>query len=153
MTNNTNNAAEKSTFTLTVDHQPSNADIADIQSGLRDFNRAYLPDDIPDQPIAVFVRNESNDKIAGITARIRGTWLMINYLWVDESHRHHGLGSQLITTLENNARELGCLNAQLDTFDFQAEAFYHKMGYETRLTLADNPLPGRENHYLTKSLV
>lgn len=45
-------------------------------------------------------------------------------LWVDESVRHDGYGSQLLHEIEGIAKEKGCRLILLDSFSFQAPEFY-----------------------------
>ena len=63
----------------------------------------------------------------------------IDTLWVDETYRGKGLGSQLLTEVERTAKENGCYLIHLDTFDFQAKEFYKKQGYEVFGILEDCP--------------
>lgn len=77
--------------------------------------------------------------------------LYIDALWVSEALRHRGLGTQLLERIENEAKKLGCTLSHLDTFDFQARAFYERNGYELFGTLDDCP-PGRKRYYLKKPL-
>jgi hypothetical protein len=52
---------------------------------------------------------------------------------------------------EAAARQLGARNVMLDTFDWQAEAFYLRQGYTVYGRLPDCP-PGHERIYLRKPL-
>jgi ribosomal protein S18 acetylase RimI-like enzyme len=56
-------------------------------------------------------------------------WLQIDTLWVDEAARGRGHGRALVQRAEQIARERGCLNARVDTFDFEARGFYAQLGY------------------------
>ncbi|ASV34461.1 GNAT family N-acetyltransferase [Candidatus Hamiltonella defensa] len=49
--------------------------------------------------------------------------------WVNEQRRTKGFGKQLMETAEKEAVNRGCHFAYVDTFDFQAQGFYHKLGY------------------------
>jgi hypothetical protein len=46
----------------------------------------------------------------------------------------------------------GCQQSLVDTFSFQALAFYQKQGYVLQMTLNDFPEKGIQRHYLTKTL-
>ena len=54
-------------------------------------------------------------------------------------------------TAENEARQRGCKYAFVDTFSFQAPAFYKKHGYREVFTLEDYPYT-EKRHYYTKAL-
>lgn len=52
---------------------------------------------------------------------------------------------------DETAKERGCRYAFLDTFSFQAPAFYEKHGYMSVFTLEEYPVTGKR-YYLTKTL-
>jgi GNAT superfamily N-acetyltransferase len=90
--------------------------------------------------------------IAGITSRIyRWGILYIEVLFVDENHRHKGLGSTLLKKVEQEAKEMGANLAHLDTYDFQALDFYLKHGYEVFGVLEDCP-KDHKRYYLKKKM-
>ncbi|QTH68466.1 GNAT family N-acetyltransferase [Lacticaseibacillus paracasei] len=53
----------------------------------------------------------------------------IELLWVDETFRRQGLGRVLLATVEQNLQAAGCKRVRLETFDYQAPAFYRENGY------------------------
>lgn len=73
------------------------------------------------------------------------------FLWVDESVRHDGYGSQLIHKIEDIAKEKGCRLILLDSFSFQAPEFYKKHGYREYGVVEDHP-KGYSQHFLEKRL-
>ena len=75
--------------------------------------------------------------------------LYIDILWVAEQYRKQGLGSILLKSVEQTAKEKGCYLVHLDTFDFQAKEFYEKHGYTLFGTLEDCP-KGHCRYYLKK---
>jgi len=72
-------------------------------------------------------------------------------LWVSDNHRGQGHGSALIRTAENEARSRGVRNVYLDTFSFQAPAFYAKLGYREYARLEEFPA-GHCRYWMTKAL-
>ena len=62
--------------------------------------------------------------------------------------RELGLAERL---QENGARQCCCKYAFVDTFSFQAPAFYEKHGYREVFTLEDYPYT-EKRHYYTKAL-
>ena len=50
------------------------------------------------------------------------------------------------------AREKECVGIWLDTFSFQAPAFYQKMGYSELGQIVDYP-PGHRRHFFQKRLI
>jgi GNAT superfamily N-acetyltransferase len=63
--------------------------------------------------------------------------------------RGTGIGSGLLTRLEAEARDRGCIGAWVDTFSFQARPFYEKHGYALFGSIEDQP-PGHARHFLFK---
>jgi GNAT superfamily N-acetyltransferase len=49
---------------------------------------------------------------------------------VRDDLRRRGVGRELMAYAETRVVERGCHSALLDTFSFQARAFYEKLGYE-----------------------
>lgn len=78
-------------------------------------------------------------------------WLYISTLWVSEKARDRGFGSQLMAHIEKEALKAGCSHAYLDTFSFQAPAFYKKLGYTVFGELESFPA-GNTRYFLRKKL-
>jgi len=89
--------------------------------------------------------------IAGISGHVFGNWLLINWLWCDESKRSQGLATQLLAELESAAKAHGANVSQLDTLDFQAKPFYEKNGYTVKYQMNNYPLNGTR-YFMEKSL-
>jgi GNAT superfamily N-acetyltransferase len=81
--------------------------------------------------IAIILRDpDTGEASSGVWGSILYGWLFVELLYVAEPDRRHGLGSRLLTTVEDAAREQGCVGAWLSTYAFQASDFYEKNGYE-----------------------
>ncbi|WP_245710274.1 GNAT family N-acetyltransferase [Winogradskyella thalassocola] len=77
--------------------------------------------------------------------------LEIKILWIDEDYRNQGLGRTLLKHLENKAIKRGVSIAIVDTFDFQAEEFYIKNGYDVIGEIKNFP-KGHRRIYFSKVL-
>jgi GNAT superfamily N-acetyltransferase len=84
-----------------------------------------------------------------LDGELRWTWLFIDHLWLPQSLRGQGLGSELLAKAEAFAREQGCIGVYLDTLEFQALSFYEHRGYEIYGVLKDFP-PASQRFYLHK---
>ncbi|MGW8953361.1 GNAT family N-acetyltransferase [Streptomyces sp. NPDC055709] len=104
-------------------------------------------------PLQVWVVDETSGELAaGLAGRTWARWLHVDLLWVDTPHRGAGLGSQLLTAAEREARVgRGCTHSRLETWDFQAPAFYRRHGYAVVGRVPDYP-PGVTEYILTKTL-
>ncbi|HGH3374824.1 GNAT family N-acetyltransferase [Kluyvera ascorbata] len=126
-------------------------DKEELLDGLRAYNRQFVdPSGWGD--VCVYLRDAQGTMQGGLIGQRKGQWLSIDYLWVSDSVRGSGVGSQLINTAEQTARQKGCQYALVDTISFQALPFYQKKGYTLKTTLDDFPLEGMARHYLTKAL-
>jgi ribosomal protein S18 acetylase RimI-like enzyme len=105
-----------------------------------------------ERPLQVWASDDAGRLAGGLVGHTWTTWLHVTYLWVDERHRGSGLGSHLLATAERIARaDRGCTAVRLETWDFQAPAFYRKQGYEVVCVIPDYP-PGITEYTLTKRL-
>ena len=119
-----------------------------IQLGLMQFNqRAH---NLDFAQLLVFAHKDT-ELLGGLIASTGWSWLHIDTLFVEPSARRQGVASALLKQAEHKARGLGCIGAYVDTFDFQAPAFYLRQGYTQFGLLADMP-PGSRRFYLQKRL-
>ena len=81
----------------------------------------------------------SGKVIGGAVGRSWGACAELQQLWVHADHRRAGLGVELVRRFEARAAERGCSLFYLDTFSFQAPAFYRKLGYAP--VLANHAFP------------
>ena len=123
-------------------------DIKVVVDGLKSFNKnllGFLPEDI-----WIFMRNRENKVVGGILSFTLGDWLHIDILWVEESFRNKGNGTELLKMAENEAIKRGCKLADLDTNSSQAK-FYEKNGYTIFATLENCP-DGFTKYFMKKDL-
>ncbi|NWL75494.1 GNAT family N-acetyltransferase [Pseudomonas taiwanensis] len=130
---------------------PGEEELATIIGPLRAHNRSRAGDP-GRETIALLVRDEhSNEMLGGLYGEIFYRWLFIELLAIPEHTRGQGTGSRLMNMAEDVAREKGCVGIWLDTFDFQAPAFYQKHGFTKFGHLDDFP-PGHKRFYFQKRL-
>ncbi len=125
-------------------------DIAALCRGLQAFNHPHVGG-IPVQPVNLAARAADGALLGGILAEVALGWLEIHVLWVEPAARHQGLGALLVEQCERQAVALGAHAARLDTFDWQAEAFYAARGYRCFARLEDYPV-GHERVFMRKGL-
>jgi len=104
------------------------------------------------EPIALLVRNENDEILGGLYGHTFYRWLFIELLAVPEQGRGQGIGTKLMRMAEDFAREKDCVGIWLDTFSFQAPAFYRKVGYSECGEIVDYPL-GHKRHFFQKRLI
>jgi len=104
------------------------------------------------KPLAIQIKDDKGNVIAGSSARTFGKWLLINTLWVDESLRGKQVGSKILNELESTAKARGCTLSMLDTLNFQAKPFYEKYGYQTKWVQENYPKTGCK-YFMVKELI
>src|SRR6185369_8922717 len=101
--------------------------------------------------IVVTVQDDSGDTIGGLWGRTAYDWLFVELLFVPESLRGQGVGTDLMRRAEQEAVARKCHSAWLDTFEFQARGFYERLGYRCFAQLGDYPV-GSSRYFMSKVL-
>jgi GNAT superfamily N-acetyltransferase len=140
-----------STLAFVIKTDPTPEQIQYLEDRLYEFNSAATG--ITDgQGLAIFVRDEQEQIVAGICGHTWGGCCEIRQLWVEQSRRRQGLGTRLLEAAEQEARRRHCRQMVLTTFDFQAPEFYTKRGFHRLAAVHDYP-HGHESLLLQKELV
>jgi ribosomal protein S18 acetylase RimI-like enzyme len=101
---------------------------------------------------AFFIRNDNQEIMGGISGWTWANACKIQSLWVHPAWRRNGCGSDLLEAAEKEARERDCRVILVESYSFQAPAFYQKHGYELIWQLYDFP-PGYHYCYLVKRIM
>ena len=117
---------------------------------VRSYNRSKR-EAAESEPLNLYIEDEHGRLLAGLVAETFGNWLEIEYLFVKEELRGQGIGSQLLQQAESEAKKRNCRYVFVNTYQFQAPAFYQKHGYKEVFTLKDYPYDG-QRHYYQKEL-
>src|SRR6476619_7497245 len=107
---------------------PTPGDVQYLEDRIYEFNSTAT--NIADgEWLGLFVRE--GDRIVGaICGNTWGGTCELRQFWVDETLRHHGLGTRLFEAAEQEAQRRGCTQIVLMTFSFQAPSFYGRHGFE-----------------------
>ena len=135
---------------ITLTDTPSAADFRTIFRALDEFN-ARVIGHARVSPLAVLLRDESGTVVGGLWGRTNYSWLTIEMLYVPAPLRGRGVGSALVRRAEAAGRQRGYIGINVDTFDFQARAFYERLGFVVFGVHEDLP-PGHQCFYLCKRL-
>lgn len=141
-----------SKYTLTMEENPTLKDAQTVIDALYQYNRVQTHTKIKDvKRLAIFLRDHRNHVVGGILGWAYWGWLQIEFLWVEDDLRGMGYGKNLMLAAESKALAMGCQQAYLETFSFQAPDFYKNLGYEVFGVLED--FSGKHNkYYLRKRL-
>jgi GNAT superfamily N-acetyltransferase len=134
-------------FEIRITDQQDSEEYNLVLAALRDYNASHLKRDIRELTITIF--DDSKALAAGLNGATYWGWLFVEHLWVREDCRKSGLGKELITLAETEAKSRGCRHAYLDTFSFQAPEFYKKLGYIEYAKFDDFP-GNHSRHFLKK---
>lgn len=100
---------------------------------------------------AVSVRDDEGSIRGGIVGYTMWNWCFVELLWIDGALRGTGIGTDLMAKAEAVAARRGARHIYLDTFSFQGDGFYQRLGYEVFGELGDFP-PGHRRIWLKKDL-
>jgi len=129
---------------------PSEADFTAIFQALEaETARTTGPSQI--EPLAILLHDPAGQVVGGLWGRVVYAWLVVEMLFVPEALRGRGLGGALMREAETAARARSCVGLQLTRLDFQAPAFYERLGFETFGVLDDVP-PGHRCFHMKKRL-
>jgi GNAT superfamily N-acetyltransferase len=138
--------------TLELTDQPDVASRSWVLNGLAASNRAHV-----DEPgklnLAVLIRDDGGREIlGGLFGWTAWEWLRIELLYVAPPWRRGGWGTRLVRAAEEEALRRKCRSAWVDSYSFQAPAFYQRLGYAVFGTLDDYP-SGHRRYFLQRRLV
>jgi len=116
------------TYKIDFEPNPKNEDTQILCNGIT--NEAVKKKDLkPVSFFAFFIRDENAKIVGGCNGDILYSQLYIGQLWVDEKLRGQGYGTKLMQLSEEYAKKMGCNFISVNTMDFEAPAFYKKLGY------------------------
>ena len=135
---------------FSVEEQPAARDLEFVEAQINHYNMTQVGA-FDGRALAIFVRNEQQAIVAGLSGYTWAGMCEIQFLWVHPNLRAQGYGGQLLAAAEEAARARGCSIVILGTYSFQAPAFYQKRGYQVVGSIDDCP-PRHTNYYLKKTL-
>jgi len=141
----------ESDYEIVFKDHVSEEDRTILDEGLKDHTNSLF-DSISAGGLTFLAKLET-EVVGGVTGYWGSFgWLYIDQLWVSSEARGRGLGTRLLTLIEDEAITLGCMNAHLNTMSFQAPDFYRRNGYVVFGELEDFP-KGHSRLFLRKRLV
>lgn len=113
-------------FDYVVDNSPSPSDDKIIRDGIVNFNSQIIHDKATH--FSVFVK-ENARIIGGALIWEHSDALYIDVIWCDENYRKKGIGSKILTMIDDEAANKDLSKIFVDTYAFQAQDFYKKHGF------------------------
>jgi ribosomal protein S18 acetylase RimI-like enzyme len=136
-------------YKVIVDHTPSHSDNDVVKEGLIKSYEAQFGE--RDKELSVFLKNDLGKVFGGMQAMFDSEAIYIEALWIEDNLRKQGYGRKLLAAAEEEAVKNGCRFSLVDTWDFQAEEFYLKNGYE-KIGELKNYWHGHSKLFLRKKL-
>ncbi len=133
-----------------LENQPHERDVQVLWKGLHDHNTQHSGSGEA-QYLAIFLRDEQGEIVAGVYGWSAVVWLKIDVVWVREDWRGRGVAKELLAQAEAEGRRRGCHYVTLDSFSFQAPDMYKKYGYE-EFAVLDHDTGKQTWHFLKKDL-
>ncbi len=127
-------------YKIIYQENPTTSDLDELAAGIEEFTapQAGASDRIP---LTLLAYDENNNLVGGLDGNTEKGWLYISTLWVANSARACGLGTELMKMAEEEAVKRNCHDVYLDTLSCQAPGFYQKLGYR-QFALLEN-FPGK----------
>ncbi|MBO6560804.1 MAG: GNAT family N-acetyltransferase [Nisaea sp.] len=120
----------------------------EIDQRLVAFNRERS--DWNSRYFTVEIRDADGKLRGGAGARVNLGIVEVSTIWLDNDLRGNGWGRRLVETVVEKGRDLQAGKIMLDTYDFQARAFYEALGFSVFGTL-DYP-SGNSRFYLSRDI-
>lgn len=89
--------------------------------------------------LVIPIGDESGAVRGGLWGHTSFGWLHVQMLYVPDALRGQGIGTRLMAAAEAEAKRRGCRGVHLCAYDFQAAAFYRRLGYTQFGQLDDYP--------------
>jgi len=87
-----------------------------------------------------FTAEEGGEQVAAVAGYTWGGICELRQVWVRDDRRGGGLGRALMEAAIDEARARGCAHVFLATYDFQAPAFYARLGFREAARIEGKPL-------------
>ena len=123
-----------------------------LSDELDEVNAAATAGVAPSRELTVQVLDDAGELAAGLSGWTWGVAAGIAMTWVRAEARGHGLGAELLTSFEDEARARGCTHVFVTSFTFQAPGFYERHGYREIFRWEGLPTPGSDDVHFRKEL-
>lgn len=125
-------------FQLVIEDEPDALDLALLEEQLALAAVKALGIGA-EREFGIFVRDDDQQVLAGVSGSIWGGCCQVHALWVTEQLRGRGLARSLMAAAETEAKRLGCRLLMGLTYDVLTADFYDRLGYGTVGVIDDCP--------------
>ena len=124
-------------YHLVVEDSPAPADLALLEEHVE--AAAVAAAGVGVQEFGIFIRDDADRMLGGISGIVFGGCCELQALWVDVALRGRGLARTLMSRAEAEARRRGCSLVTFRAYDLLVSGLYERLGYETVGTIENCP--------------
>ncbi|MGE3319480.1 MAG: GNAT family N-acetyltransferase [Candidatus Berkiella sp.] len=114
------------TIEYTIDQNPKPEDDKILREGIVNFNKEVIKEKATH--FSIFAKNNSQ-VVGGALVWEHSDALYIDVLWLHKNYRKKGIGTKIISMIDTVAIDKGISKIFVDTYEFQAQEFYQKHGF------------------------
>ncbi len=137
-----------STFEYVIDNSPSASDDKIIRDGIVNFNSQTINEKA--SHFSIIAKDGSQIK-GGALIWEHSDALYIDVLWCNENYRNKGVGTKIISMIDDVAINKRLPKIFVDTYAFQAQAFYQKHGFYC-IGIVPEYLLGHDRMFMRKNV-
>jgi N-acetylglutamate synthase-like GNAT family acetyltransferase len=115
-----------SNIEYSIENNPDASDDKVIRNGIVDFNDQIIKEKA--SHFSIFAKYNAHI-IGGALIWEHSDALYIDVLWCNEKYRKQGVGTKIITMIDDVAKNKGLPKIFVDTYEFQGQDFYKKHGF------------------------
>jgi GNAT superfamily N-acetyltransferase len=119
-------------YPIAFSGNPSREDSATLHKGLTDYARQTKGME-PVEYFGFLMKDEQGQVLSGCTGALVYGCVHTDTLWVSEPLRGQGIGTRLLQSAEQFARDKHCTMATINTMDWEALELYQSLGYKVDL--------------------
>ena len=82
-------------------------------------------------------KSDSGEIIGAVMGSVTTNLFFISHIYVEKTNRNKGIGTKLLSAIEQSAIESGCNIIRLNTFNKKAHAFYLNSGFTETTCIKD----------------
>lgn len=127
-----------STFEFVTESRPDPREVALLEQHVAEAATKAAGLD-PERELAVFLRGQDGQVLAGISGITWGGYCDLHLLWVTPPLRGRGLARDLLAAAEDEARRRGCSFVIFFAYDVLTPGLYERLGYEALAAVPDCP--------------
>jgi len=131
-----------------IENSPSTSDDKKIRDGIVNFNSQTINEKATH--FSVFAK-DGFEIIGGALIWEHSDALYIDVLWCNDNYRKKGIGTKIINIIDDLAIDKKVSKIFVDTYDFQAQAFYQKQGF-TCIGIIPEYLLGHNRIFMKKDI-